>query len=338
MFVNTGHAAPWSIVIACVGLCVPAVVNLAGVRSMAGMQAVTTVRKFVPPLLMVTVGLSFVRSANFGAFNAAGSAISAAAVALISYLGIETASVAAGRVRNPTRSVARATVLSTLGCAVVFLLGTVTVLGTVPNAALRLSTAPFTDSADGIVGGSWAGLAVAVAAVVSGFGALVGWMLVRAEIPMAAVRDQIFPAPFGRIRRSVPVFGIVSSTVLASLLVVLSYTSFDKVFTTLVLLLVFTAVVPYLFSAGAQAYWLLTRGRATAWSHLVRDVGVSGLALVFSFWVARGQRLPGRVLRHHRAPARCAALHLAQGRPQRVRGERARPAPGPEPRDVGPVR
>jgi hypothetical protein len=43
-----------------------------------------------------------------------------------------------------------------------------------------------------------------------------------------------------------------------------------------------------LFSAGAQVYRLLTRGRATAWPHLVRDVGVSALALVFSFWSLAG--------------------------------------------------
>ena len=289
VFVNTSHRTLWSAVIDLVGLWLPAVINLSGIRNMAATQVLTTVLKFVPLLLMATVGLLFVKADNFGAFNASGTstggAISAAAaIALFSYLGIETASVAAGRVRNPGRNVARATVLGTLGCAVVYLLGTVTVFGTVPNAALQLSTAPFTDSADAIVGGTWAGQAVAVAAVVSGLGALIGWTLVTAEMPMAAAQDRLFPAPFGRTRRGIPVFGIISSTVLASLLTVVSYTSFDKVFTTLVLLSVFTAVVPYLFSAGAQLYWLLARGRATRWPHLVRDVGVSALALVFSFW------------------------------------------------------
>jgi APA family basic amino acid/polyamine antiporter len=109
-----------------------------------------------------------------------------------------------------------------------------------------------------------------------------------AEMPQAAAKDRLFPAVFARTRRGIPVFGIVSSTVLASVLTVISYTSFDAVFTTLVLLSVFTAVVPYLFSAGAQLFWLLTRGRETRWPHLVRDCGVSVLALVFSFWGLAG--------------------------------------------------
>ena len=67
-----------------------------------------------------------------------------------------------------------------------------------------------------------------------------------------------------------------------------SYSSFKNVFTTLVLLTVFTAVVPYLFSAAAQLYWLLARGRPAHWAHLIRDCGVTSLALVFSFWSIAG--------------------------------------------------
>ena len=75
---------------------------------------------------------------------------------------------------------------------------------------------------------------------------------------------------------------------LASALVVVSYTNFEQVFTTLVLLSVFTAVVPYLFSAAAQLFWLLVRGRKAEWPHLVRDGVVSVLALVFAFWALAG--------------------------------------------------
>lgn len=144
VFWNTEHAVVWSIVIALFGLWIPAVINISGVRNMAVTQIVTTVLKFVPLLFMATVGLLFIKSDNFGAFNASdtstGSAISAAAaIALFSYLGIETASVAAGRVRDPGRNVPRATVFGTIACAVVYILGTVTVFGTVSNAALQQS-------------------------------------------------------------------------------------------------------------------------------------------------------------------------------------------------------
>jgi APA family basic amino acid/polyamine antiporter len=293
VFWNTGHNKAGSILIAMVGLWIPAVINLSGVRNMAVTQIVTTVLKFIPLLFMATVGLIFIKAHNFGAFNAsgtsAGGAISAAAaIALFSYLGIETASVAAGRVRNPTRNVARATILGTIGCAVVYILGTLTVFGTVSNAALQKSTAPFTDSANAIFGGQWAGKTVAIAAIISGLGCLIGWTLIVAEMPMAAAQDRLFPPQFARTRRGIPVFGIISSTLLAAILTAISYSSFQKVFTTLVLLSVFTAVVPYMFSAAAQLWWLVTRGRTTNVPHLVRDCGVSAVALVFTFWSLAG--------------------------------------------------
>ncbi|GAA3599921.1 amino acid permease [Kribbella ginsengisoli] len=294
VFWNTGHHRAWSVVIALAGLWLPAFVNLAGLRSIAAFQVVTTILKFVPLLLVSVIGLFAMSRANFGAFNASGgsgwSAISSAgAIALFSYLGIETASVAAGRVRKPERNVGRATVLGTLACAVVYLVGTLAVFGTVPHTELLGSTAPFTDSADAIFGGSWAGRTVGVAAVVSGFGALVGWTLIVAEMPRAAARDGVFPAVFLRESGTgVPAFGIVSSTVLASLLTVVSYTSFDQVFTTVVLLSVLTSVIPYLFSAAAQVYWLATEAQLRHPLHLARDLTVGLLALVFSFWALQG--------------------------------------------------
>jgi len=295
VFTNTGHTKAWSIAIAMVGIWLPAVINLSGIRNFAYAQNVSTVLKLMPLVFMATIGLFFIKAHNFGSFNSsgtsAGSAIAAAAaiaIALFAYLGIETASVAAGRVRNPGRNVGRATVLGTIGCAAVYILGTITVFGTVANQALRSSTAPFSDSANAIFGGEWAGQTVAVAAIVSGLGCLVGWTLITAEMPMAAAQDRLFPERFARLHHGVPVFGIVSSTLLASLLTLVGYSQFDKVFTTLVLLSVFTAVVPYLFSAAAQLYWLLARGHDTHWPHLVRDCGVSAIALVFCFWSLAG--------------------------------------------------
>jgi APA family basic amino acid/polyamine antiporter len=252
------------------------------------------VLKFFPLLFIATVGLLFIKSSNFGAFNAThGSALSAVsaagAIALFAYIGIETSSVTAGRVRDPKRNVGRATVLGTVVCAVVYLLGTFAVFGTVAHDKLLASTAPFTDSADAMFGGRWAGDTIAVAAIISGIGSLVGWTLVVGEMPQAAARDKLFPARFGTdSRRGVPAFGIVGGTLLASALTDVSYTRFTQVFTTVVLLSVVTAVIPYLFSAAAQLSWLASERRRVHTGHLVRDVVIATTALLFGFWSLAG--------------------------------------------------
>lgn len=147
---------------------------------------------------------------------------------------------------EPGRNVPRATVYGTLVCAVIYILGTLAVFGTVAHGKLDDSIAPFTDAANNIFGGSWAGDIVAVAAIISGIGALNGWTMLCAEMPHAAARDGLFPRALARLRgeSDVPAFGIVASTVPASLITVSSYTRFDNVFTKIVLLSVLTAVIP----------------------------------------------------------------------------------------------
>jgi APA family basic amino acid/polyamine antiporter len=108
-------------------------------------------------------------------------------------------------------------------------------------------------------------------------------------MPQAAAHDGLLPSRFAsQSNRGVPAFGIVVGTVLASVLTIVSYTSFTKVFTTVVLLSVLTAVIPYLFSAAAQVYWLATEGRRLRAAHLARDLGVSLTALLFGFWALAG--------------------------------------------------
>lgn len=294
VFINRGGSRWGSVAIALVGLWIPAAINISGVKNLGGFQVITVILKFVPLLFMATVGLFFIKARNFGSFNPSrlslpGAISAAAAIALFTYIGLETASVAAGRVRNPGRNVSRATVLGTLACAFIYILGTLTVFGTVAHSKLVSSTAPFSASANAIFGGSWAGKAMAVAAIISGIGALNGWTLICAEMPMAAARDRLFPTQFARLsRREIPVFGIVAATALASALTVFGYTHFKTVFTDVVLLSVLTAVIPYLYSAAAHLYWLIVRGRAVSWPHLARDLAVTAAALVFSFWALAG--------------------------------------------------
>jgi APA family basic amino acid/polyamine antiporter len=92
--------------IALTGLWIPAAINLVGVRQMAWFQNVTVVLKFLPLIVVGVVGWFYVKTSNFGPFNATGgslySGISiAAGVALFSFIGVECASIAAAKVKDP---------------------------------------------------------------------------------------------------------------------------------------------------------------------------------------------------------------------------------------------
>jgi basic amino acid/polyamine antiporter, APA family len=288
-----------SVGIALVGLWVPALINMAGVGSMGWFQLVTTIIKFIPLVFISTIGLFYINIDNFGDFNISGenafTAISTAgALALFSYLGVETAAVAAGKVKDPERNVPKATVYGTLACTAVYLLSTIAIFGIVGPAALQESStpgAPFIDAFDAMFGGSWAGKAVALAAVISGIGALNGWTMICAEMPFAAAREGLFPRIFARVtKRNVPWFGIIGSTVLASVFTWISYQGEGglSVFNTLVFLSGVTAAIPYFFSALAQLYWLYTEGRRIKVARFARDAAVAMVSLVFSAWFVFG--------------------------------------------------
>jgi APA family basic amino acid/polyamine antiporter len=285
----------WTIVAALACQVLPALANLAGSRYVGAVQLVSTVLKFAPLLLVAVGGLFFFKADNLGPFQATGDsplgAVSAsAAILLFSYLGVESASVSAGEVRDPQRNVGRATVLGTGLAALLYLLGTVSVFGTVAHDKLVDSTAPFSDAVDAMFGGTWGGTAVAVAALVSMVGALNGWTLLSAQTPYAAAKDGLFPAAFGHKKRGIPTFGVLVAVTLAGLLTIYNYTAGSSgVFETLVLVTTFTATVPYLLATAAQIYFLLSgQGHRVRGSRLARDMVLAVAAFGFSMWLVGG--------------------------------------------------
>jgi len=290
------HPSAWTnFGIAACGLWIPAVVNLVGVRQMAWFQNITVVLKFLPLALVGIVGWFFVKAHNFGPFNASGGSLYscigiAAGVALFSFIGVECASIAAGRVRNPRKNVGRASVLGTGLSAILYLLVTAAVMGLVPHHALVGNGAPFVNAFQAMFSHiSWAGKFVAALAVVSGLGALNGWTLVTAEMPWAAAKDGLFLPQFAKTYRDgTPWFGILVSTAVASALMAFAYSGKSglTVFTYLVDLSVVTVAIPYFFSACAQLAYLVSRRRIVNGWRLGRDLLIATLSVLFSLWVA----------------------------------------------------
>jgi APA family basic amino acid/polyamine antiporter len=338
-FVNKGHNRLGSILLVLVGLWVPAAINLTGVKNMGSVQVITTILKFAVLAFMSTVGLFFIERANYTPWNVSGESAIAAigggmAIALFSYLGVETASVAAAKVRDPDRNIPRATILGTIATAVVYMLSLTAVFGILPNSTLQTATAPFSDAANAIFGGTWAGNVMAIAVIISGFGALNGWTMICAEMPLAAANDGLFPAQFKRISKNgVPGFGIVAATVLASIAMFLNYlgSSGATAFTTLVLMSGITAAIPYAFSALAQLKWRFADHRAMDTPRFVRDVTVAAVSLVFSILFIWYSRNTGNSFWIYWAPFFLAGGALLLGIPVYRAQRRSMTEPGPVP-------
>jgi APA family basic amino acid/polyamine antiporter len=313
-FINKDHDKWASILLVLAGLWGAAFVNLSGAKNMASIQMLTTVLKFSALLFMSTVGLFFIEGVNYTPWNVStqstlGAIGSGMAIALFSYIGVECASVAAGKVRDPDRNVGRATIFGTLATAAVYMLSLVAIFGILSNTELQSSNEPFSTAANAIFGGTWAGDVMAILVIISGLGALNGWTMICAEMPLAAANDGLFPEQFKRLNKAgVPALGIVASTALASLAMGLNYmgTGGANAFTTLVLMTGITAAIPYLFSALAQLKWRWIDRKHGIGAHFLRDSIVAVLAVVFSILFivysrntgAQGSRSFGQIFGH----------------------------------------
>jgi APA family basic amino acid/polyamine antiporter len=338
-FVNKGHNRLGSILLVLVGLWVPAAINLSGVKNMGSVQVGTTILKFAALVFMSTVGLFYIQRANYTPWNVSGESAIAAigggmAIALFSYLGVETAAVAAAKVRDPDRNIPRATIFGTLATAVVYMLSLTAVFGILSTSQLGTATAPFSDAANAIFGGTWAGNVMAILVIISGFGALNGWTMICAEMPLAAANDGLFPDQFKRISQAgVPSYGIVASTLLASVAMILNFlgSSGATAFTTLVLMSGITAAIPYAFSALAQLKWRWRDHRTLETPRFVRDTIVAVVSLVFSILFIYYSRNTGNSLWIVWAPFFLAGAALLLGIPVYARQRAAMTEPEPVP-------
>jgi APA family basic amino acid/polyamine antiporter len=167
-------------------------------------------------------------------------------------------------------------------------------------------------------GGTWAGDVMAILVIISGIGALNGWTMICAEMPLAAANDGLFPQRFMRMSKSgVPAFGIVVSTSVASAAILVNYlgSSGATAFTTLVLMTGITAAIPYGFSALAQMKWRLADHRAMETPRFLRDMIVAVVALVFSILFIVYSRNTGHSFWIYWAPFLLAGVAMVAGIP-----------------------
>jgi amino acid transporter len=194
--------------------------------------------------------------------------------------------VASGKVANPERNVARATVWGTLLAALLTAGLCTAAMGIVDPALLAKSNSPMADVAS-VVWGEFGSKFIAALGAFSAFGCLNGWVLSQGALPQAMARDGLLPAFMARENaRGSPVMGILAGSMMASALIISNSTqTLIGLFTFLALLSTLANLVPYLFTSMAALMLMkrdgpvpLTRGRAA----------VLLLAAAFAIWMIYG--------------------------------------------------
>ncbi len=236
-------------------------INVAGVGPAGRVQIVTVALKILPLAVVGLGGLAFIRPEVFTMPDTSARPVGAQLMAVVTltlwaFLGLECATIPATSVRDPERTIPRATVVGTLLTALIYIVSTIGVMSLVPSEALATSTAPFADGARHLLG-EWGARFVALGAAISCFGALNGWALVAAQLPMAVAADGLFPSLFSRLgSRGTPTRGLIVAGVLGSVLVGMNYSrGLVELFTFIILLCTLATLIPYAFCS--LAVWLM---------------------------------------------------------------------------------
>lgn len=265
--------------------------NLLGLKITGRTELVITLLKVIPLLILPIIGIYFVDFSSISQHvNVSGKSFglslnAATLAAMWAFVGLETGTVPAGQVYNPSKTVPRATILGTVIAAAVYILGAVVVMGVVSPQELLQSKAPYADAAHHIFGGAW-GVPVTLAAIISCLGSLNGYLIVVGRIPYGAAQDGLFPEIFLRTtNHGTPYWGVLITTLCSIPLLLLSLTNtLMEQFNLIIEIATLLILVVYVVSALANLK-LMIRDRELTFMRAT--INISGLAFAcWALWAA----------------------------------------------------
>jgi APA family basic amino acid/polyamine antiporter len=282
---GVGRVSPMALALALLWLC--AAINLLGARTGGRVQVATTLLKLLPMAAVMLLGgwllladpQAYARHVPANPISGA-QILAASSIALFAMTGVESAAIVASRVRDPARTVPRATVVGTLLAAAVCVALSLIVILLLPQQELAASQAPV---ADLLARYGWSGSGAWLAAFVaiSGFGALNGWTLLAGETTRGLAVHGAFPRALRPTNgRGAPAAALLFVTLLATSMVLMNYSKSMVQGFTFLTLVVTAAVLPlYLLCAFALLWRRRRRDPAGSASGAVSDRR-AGLALL----------------------------------------------------------
>ena len=176
-----------------------AAANARGVRGVARFNTVATVAKLIPLVLLIVVGLFAMRGENLHSTVAptAGAVARASLLLLFAFLGVESALVPSGEVKDPARTVPRAIFLGMGAVALLYVSVQVVAQGLL-GSALAGDPTPLASAATVAMGPAGRTL-ILVGSVVSMFGYVSGMTLAVPRMLFAFGRDGFLPAPLAAV-------------------------------------------------------------------------------------------------------------------------------------------
>ena len=224
-----------------------------GIKSSGNIQILTTIAKLIPLVLIILFGFFIFDLEIFPEFNLTDQndfeiLPVVAVMTLYAFLGLECASIPAENIKNPEKTIPKATMAGTLISTLIYILSTIVLFGIISAENLINSPAPFAEAGE-IIGGKYFGFLISAGAAISAIGALNGWILITSYMPMTMANDRLFPKVFAKKnKKGFPYLSLLLGSILTSFVMTMNYTDglVDR-FEFLILLTTLSTLIPYFF-------------------------------------------------------------------------------------------
>lgn len=270
------------------------IINIVGVEKAGKLQSFATVFKILFFIVFIVIAFLNFDSGNLLPLIPEGKGFStiplAATSTLWAFVGMESATVTAGEIKNPKKNVRKSTIYGILIASVIYILISLASMGAMPNSELSQSQAPLTDILSKILGSS-VGKPITFAVVICILGTTIGWLLSTARVAYAAGEDGVFPKFFGKLhpKYKTPANSLIIGSVLVNILLIMNYQqSMVDAFTFITILATLSFLPIYLLTAAAEIMLMFKVGEEFNLKIFIKRAIVPLLAFVYSIWTIYG--------------------------------------------------
>ena len=269
-------------------------INVAGVKKAGKIQAFTTVFKIVFFALFVIVAFLNFDSANIFPMYPEGKGLStvplAATSTLWAFIGLESATVTAGELKDPEKNVRKSTIYGLIIAAIIYLAISIASMGAMDNVSLAQSTAPLTDILTNALGSN-IGKILTIAVVICILGTVVGWLLSTARVAYAAGEDGVFPKFFGKIseKTGTPVNSLIFGSILVNILLIMNFQKgMVDAFTFITILATLSYLPVYLLSVSAEIMLTFKEEKEFNFKLFIKKSILPLFAFIYLIWTIYG--------------------------------------------------
>ena len=269
-------------------------INISGVKKAGKIQSFVTVFKIAFFALSIIVAFLNFDSVNILPLYPEEKGLStvplAATSTLWAFIGLESATVAAGELKNPEKNVRKSTIYGLIISAAIYLLISIGSMGAMNNKELAQSSAPLTDILTNALG-TQVGKILTIAVVICILGTIIGWLLSTARVGYAAGVDGVFPKFFGKIneKTGTPVNSLIFGSVLVNILLVMNFQKgMVDAFTFITILATLSYLPVYLLSISAEMMLTFKEEKKFNFKIFIKKSILPLLAFIYVLWTIYG--------------------------------------------------